>query len=53
MEVERGRFGIGKIVLARDDQVAGEEVGFVFGGRKDESGGWQGCEDFGVFGGCT
>lgn len=54
MEVERWRFGIGEVVLARDDQVAGEEVGaFAFGGWEGEGGRRQGCEDFGAIGGNT
>lgn len=53
MEVERGRLGIGEVVLARDDQVAGKEVALAVRGRVGEGGGGQAGQDRGVFGGNT
>lgn len=51
VEVERGRLGIGEVVLARDDQVAGKEIALAVGGRVGEGGGGQAGQDRGVFGG--
>lgn len=53
VEVERWRFGIGEVVLARDDQVAGEEIVLALWGREGEGGGGQSGEDGGMVGGNT